>query len=220
MSPHDLAAMTAAALADANAHMVNRAELDLLQVGALWSEISKRKLWETWGYASLPLAIEERAPRGYSSIMESVQNYDFFVRGNLLPYLQFVQEWEALGHRKLTLVRQHFTLETPTAIRMALAAGKPIPTPTDRIQEKIAMIKMMTVKEGRAYIQARANTNGTQVEQFVDRHYRWTLDQDQMVQNDIAAIKKRHSGPLTDSSAMAYLVQEHMTACGNRKIQS
>lgn len=219
MSPPDLAALTATALADANAHMVSRAELDLLQVGALWSEISKRALWKTWGYVSLPLAIEERAPRGYSSVMESIQNYDFFVRQGLMPYAEFVTQWQQLGHRRLTYVRQSFTVETPGAVRGALATHTPVPTPTTRLEEQLAMIQTLTVKEGRAYVAERSRATGVHVEEFVERHYRWTRDQDQMIQDDIAAIKKRLPGAVTDSSALAYAVQEHMAACGNRRVK-
>jgi hypothetical protein len=217
MTPEELSSLTIPAIDDMNSFLVDRAEHDLFRIGALWSEIAKREIWsKEWKYDSWIQAIEERAPRGYSTVIEQVANYNFFVREGRLSYNQYHETFKQLGHRKISHLRRDLKVqEQADGLRDEMPHIK-----QEIFKMEVAKLTTMTVQESKAYVLERSKSSGVELDTYVDEHYRWTKEQYELIQQEVEWMSQRAHKPLSNQSAIAFALQEHLATFGTRKIQS
>lgn len=225
MTVEELSSLSIPAIEDMNNMLVDRADNDLFRIGALWSEISKREVWKKeWKYELLADAIEARAPRGYSTIMEQIKNYDFFVRDGRMGYATYESQFAKLGHRRMSYLRQRIKGEEeqhPNLVVTQFEKDKHVHRfeRTKFVKEELDKIATMSVQEAKSYVLERSKESGVEVDEFIDERYHWTKEQYELIQQEQKWMSKRAGKPLSNQSAIAFALQEHLAQYGTRRIK-
>ncbi len=183
------------------------------EIGALWYEIDRRKLWREWGYSSLPECIENEGPRAYSTVMECVVNYLFFVVQGAFTFEQFKTLVLEHGIRKVSMIRRQYNISDTSSE----VSGE---HQQEHIRVVAQQLQPLSVREAGAIVSQRERQLGIPDAQFVSRRYALQPEQDRILQEAIAHIKSRVMGmsTMSDSTAVYYLAAEYLAANGMRKV--
>ena len=172
-------------------------------IGALWHTIEVRTLWQEWGYATFTACLEEEQERGYSTVMESVRNYRYFVLDAGLPFAEFVQLVIQLGVKKTSILRQ--TTRQRAAACTNLESGReenPALEAAHGIQAAAERLATMSKREAQ-------QAHPTTVYDVVYCRFRLSREGYALLQAALADICKRADRQISQEAALELLVGEY-----------
>lgn len=234
---HDFSKLTPEEIREQNSHIVGDARKQCAQVGAIWYEISRRKLWQKWGYANLGHCIETEGPRAVSTVHECIKNYSYFVVQSGLTFEEFEAMFIKYGLRKMSAIltssavrsadvtSQHEDelegdlqeVDEKPRVRLSLVVGK-----REEIAKAEEEMKLLSVREANKAVHDELAKRGITLEdQHVIRTYHFSPEEDALVQQAIVHIKSRIKNTITvasDSTAIGLLAGEYLSTSGLRRV--
>lgn len=190
-------------------------------IGAIWYAIEVRELWKEWGYDFFNRCIEQEQERGYSTVMECILNYRFFVIESQMSFDEFTQLLRDQGVAKVSCVRRDSVAakgtasgetKTDAALPLADSPARPRNDVLEGIRQSAERIAPMTVREAKKAVAA------PQVFQMVYLKVGLTKEEYELFELAIEHIKKRARREISRDRALGYLITEYCSTTGMRPL--
>lgn len=134
MSAESIPTWTPEELWTFNDKLIEQGRLHCVWIGAVWDEIETHELWKARGYETYTACVEKEGPRAYSTVMECVRNYRFFVLGDRMAFPEYLTLVVKQGIYKVSVIRQRMANEQDEEVEE--------PTPVAVIAEQVAPLSV------------------------------------------------------------------------------
>lgn len=191
-------------------------------LSALWFEIEERALWKEWQYESFPSCVDALAERSYTTIMEGVKNYRFFVHEQHMSWDDFLSMMLANGTKKVNTIRRNEEIIKETESAQADFEKLSPEQRRERIREMSRALTPLSVKQAKEVVRQNASQRGIAIENdAVFMQFRLTPDGARLVKEAIEHIKRRARSQyiITDSYALQLWAGEYLQQNGMRQIK-
>jgi hypothetical protein len=187
-------------------------------IGAIWHAIDVRELWKAWGYDFFYRCIEEEQDRGYSTVMECIVNYRYFVIESRMDFEEYLQLMRNHGRRKVSCIRRDSLSTKGTAagetdgatMRLADSPTRPRESTLEEIRQVAERMAPMTVEEAKRAVSNLPQVGGDMV--YIK--CRLTKEEYALYKEALNHIQKRAKRPISWDRALGFLVSEYCSTVG------